>query len=103
MHFYREFVRQLSGSGLLDVNYFMLPVVTKVEPGADISYNHLRDSSFAAQESDTILMIRRLLNDQGEAGHEAELKIAFHRRTGIIGKRVKLMESGGYLWEMAKS
>lgn len=82
---------------------FLVWHLTKVEPGQDINYNHLRDSSFAAQESDTIFMIRRLLNDKGEAGHEAELKVAFHRRTGIIGRRIKLKESGGYLWEMAKS
>lgn len=78
---------------------FLIWHLTKVDPGADITYNNLRDSSFAAQESDSIFLIRRLLNDEGEAGDEAELKIAFHRRTGIMGKRIDLMKRAGYLWE----
>jgi replicative DNA helicase len=80
---------------------FLIWHLTKVEPGTDISYNNLRDSSFAAQESDTIFLIRRLFNDQGEVGDEAELKIAFHRRTGIMGRRIDLIKQAGYLWEKA--
>jgi hypothetical protein len=78
---------------------FLVWHLTKLEPNSDIGYNNLRDSSFAAQESDTIFLIRRLLDDRGEAGNEAELKIAFHRRTGVIGKRIDLKKRGGYLWE----
>ena len=81
---------------------FLIWHLTKIDPGADITYNNLRDSSFAAQESDTIFLIRRLFNDQGEAGDEAELKITFHRRTGIMGRRIDFIKQGGYLWEKTK-
>jgi len=81
---------------------FLICHIHKVDPDAELNYNSLRDSSFIAQESDSVFIIRRLLNEQGQAGREAELKLEFHRRTGAMGKKFQLIKMGGYLWEREK-
>lgn len=74
---------------------FLLCHITKVAPDAKINYNSLRDSSFIAQESDTVFMIRRL-----RGGTASELSVEFHRRTGALGEKVKLIKHGAYLEEL---
>ncbi len=60
------------------------------------SYESIRDSSFVAQESDCVIMIKRTL-DQGEMA--ARARVEFHRRTGVMEKVIYLEKSGNYLVE----
>lgn len=60
------------------------------------SYESIRDSSFVAQESDCVIMIKRT-PDEGE--NAARLRVEFHRRTGVIEKVVNLMKVDGLLRE----
>lgn len=61
-----------------------------------LSYESIRDSSFISQESDTVLMIKRL---KGEGENRARLRVEFHRRTGVIEEPVELIKHKGYLVE----
>ena len=97
------YVRRIKQFAILhNLIVFLIWHITKVGPKEEVTYNSLRDSSFAAQEPDSLFFVRRLLNNKGEAGNEAELKIEFHRRTGVMGKRISLSKQGGYLWEITK-
>jgi len=59
------------------------------------TYHDLRDSSFMAQESDSVFMIQRIKDTK-----HAKLFIEFHRRTGVVRKEVPLqMLSTGLLGE----
>ena len=61
------------------------------------TYHDLRDSSFMAQESDSVLMIHRL-----EETNQAKLWVEFHRRTGVVRREIPLqMQETGLLGEMA--
>lgn len=62
------------------------------------NYEAIRDSSFVAQESDCVIMIKRT-PDQGES--YARARVEFHRRTGVLEKRVFLQKQGNYLVERA--
>jgi replicative DNA helicase len=74
---------------------FLLAHTTK---GAEsnLNYGSIRDSSFIAQESDCVLMIQRT-PWYGE--NAAQLSIEFHRRTGVLKKRVNLIKFKGLLIE----
>jgi len=54
------------------------------------SYMDLRDSSFIAQESDSVLMIHRLPKTDPQKPDYAKVFIEFHRRTGVLRKAVTL-------------
>jgi len=76
---------------------FLVCHVFKIGPDVDeLSHFHLRDSSFIAQESDCVIMIRRLSDPMTQA----ELVVDFHRRTGVIRRKIKLEKHHGYLWEV---
>jgi predicted ATP-dependent serine protease len=62
-----------------------------------ITYENIRDSSFVAQESDSVFMIRR---DQSISDNAAQLSVEFHRRTGVLEKRIFLQKAGGLLHEI---
>jgi replicative DNA helicase len=78
-----------------DLIIFLLCHTSKA--GADsLGYQAIRDSSFVAQEADSVFMIRR----NAKAGQNAaELRVEFHRRTGVFEELVKLRKIGGYLVE----
>jgi RecA/RadA recombinase len=66
--------------------------------GAEIvSYQSIRDSSFVAQESDSVFMICRKKGSESEA----VLRVEFHRRTGVMERIIKLVKVNGYLEELA--
>jgi len=77
---------------------FLLCHTTKGKP-ENLSYEAIRDSSFVSQESDTVFMIRRT-PDQGE--NTAELRVEFHRRTGVMERIIPLVKTNGYLGERVK-
>jgi replicative DNA helicase len=64
------------------------------------SYESIRDSSFVAQESDCVIMVKRTPNE-GETC--ARARVEFHRRTGVMEKVILLQKSGNYLVERAQS
>jgi KaiC/GvpD/RAD55 family RecA-like ATPase len=77
---------------------FLLAHTTKGRP-ENLSYEAIRDSSFVSQESDTVFMIRRT-PDQGD--NTAEMRVEFHRRTGVMERLIPLVKVNGYLQEQAK-
>jgi len=76
---------------------FLLCHTTKGASDVDTSYESIRDSSFVAQESDCVMMIRRSM-DFPES-NKARLKIEFHRRTGVLQQIINLVKVSGYLEE----
>lgn len=77
---------------------FLLCHTTKGKP-ENLSYEAIRDSSFVSQESDSVFMIRRT-PEKGE--NTAELRVEFHRRTGVMERLVPLAKVDGYLREQAR-
>lgn len=63
-----------------------------------MTYEAIRDSSFVAQESDCVLMIKRDITNP--ESNEAILTVEFHRRTGVMNKKVKLKKINGLLMEI---
>jgi archaellum biogenesis ATPase FlaH len=64
----------------------------------NISYQSIRDSSFVAQESDSVLMICRTKGTE----NQADLRVEFHRRTGVLERVIRLVMVKGYLEEQGK-
>jgi replicative DNA helicase len=75
---------------------FLLAHTTKGKQEENISYESIRDSSFIRQESDCVLMIKRMPEVSENA---ARLKVEFHRRTGVLEKKIDLVKIGGILAE----
>lgn len=81
-----------------DFVIFLMAHIGKNE-SEQISYRDLRDSSFIAQESDTVIMIKRT----PKAGQNtAQVSVEFHRRTGIMEWMVDLEKQKGFLVEVSK-
>lgn len=78
-----------------DLIIFLLCHTSKAG-GDAVTYQAIRDSSFVAQESDSVFMITRTPK-LGE--NTAALKVEFHRRTGVIEHIVGLQKQDGYLVE----
>lgn len=79
---------------------FLLAHTRKGNYGKEkITYDAIRDSSFVAQESDCVIMIARNIKDPESC--EAMVSIEFHRRTGVLNKKIHLRKVGGYLVESA--
>ena len=62
--------------------------------GGELSYLSIRDSSFVAQESDTVFMVQRTGKEQGQ------VRVEFHRRTGCFNEIIPIMKHGKYFQEM---
>ena len=82
-----------------DFIIFLLCHTTKGKSEVNLSYESIRDSSFISQESDCVLMIKRM-PDLGPT--LAGLSVEFHRRTGVIERMIKLVKVDGLLREVAK-
>jgi archaellum biogenesis ATPase FlaH len=78
---------------------FLICHIHKIQEGASVRYHHIRDSSFVAQEADTVLMIQRLKPKQG-VKNRAELRVEKCRKTGVMGEALTVMKAGGYLVEV---
>jgi hypothetical protein len=68
---------------------FILCHTSKGRADKDLSFESIRDSSFVAQESDSVLMIRRTPE---EGQNRAALRMEFHRRTGVFEKGLYLIK-----------
>jgi replicative DNA helicase len=79
---------------------FLLCHTHKNKGDEEITYENIRDSSFVAQESDSVFMIRRdpKLIEDNESG--AILSVEFHRRTGVLEKKIYLQKIEGILQEI---
>lgn len=75
---------------------FLLCHTTKLAQGQELSYHCLRDSSIISQESDSVIMVKRT-PDNGE--NTARARVEFHRRTGVMQRKVGLMKINGLLRE----
>ncbi|MFH1075405.1 MAG: DnaB-like helicase C-terminal domain-containing protein [Pseudomonadota bacterium] len=94
-----SYVRRLKSFAVQNsVVIVLLCHITKTAPDQELSYNSLRDSSFIAQESDCVMLIRRAKSEM-PPHRDAILFIEFHRRTGIWKEQVKLIKVGNYLQE----
>lgn len=92
-----QVIRRLKGIAVNEgFIIFLLCHTTKGKSDGNLSYESIRDSSFISQESDSVLMIQRT-PDCGEAS--AQLRIEFHRRTGVFERIVDLVKINGYLQE----
>jgi hypothetical protein len=65
--------------------------------GKDISHELIRDSSFVAQESDTVMLIVR--RTECPSSNEAALYVPFSRRTGALNEVIPLVKTDGYMRE----
>ena len=64
------------------------------------TYESIRDSSFVAQESDCVIMVKRT---PAEGETYARARVEFHRRTGVMEKVVYLQKVGNYLVERERN
>lgn len=76
---------------------FLLCHTHKNKGDESITYENIRDSSFVAQESDSVFMIRR---DPSISENAAQLSVEFHRRTGVLEKQIFLQKVNGLLQEI---
>lgn len=98
-----SYIRRIKRFAVLrDLVVFLVCHIQKIKKDEPLTYHHIRDTSFAAQEADSVWMIQRERESDGEAGNKAMLTIELHRRTGIMGRKIPLHKTGGYLWETEK-
>lgn len=79
----------------LNITIFLLCHMAKLDPYQEPSDDNIRDSSFVAQESDAGLLIWRDVKTE----HEAWVKVCYHRRTGVLEKKIKYLKIDGLLKE----
>lgn len=84
----------------LGVAIFLLTHLTKTKIDEEIGSEHLRDSSFLAQEPDNLLFIWRLKEKNGEYQNKAILKIDKARDTGVMGKKIPLIYQNNHFKEL---
>ncbi|MFI5304315.1 MAG: DnaB-like helicase C-terminal domain-containing protein [Nitrospiria bacterium] len=76
---------------------FVLCHTTKSKPGEEApDYSAIRDSSLISQESDSVFMVARTPK-VGE--NAAQMRVEFHRRTGVLERVIKLVKVNGLLKE----
>lgn len=81
----------------LNITIFLMCHMAKLDPYQEPSDDNIRDSSFVSQESDAGIMIWRNV----QSDNEAWLKVCFHRRTGILEKKIRYLKVNGLLQEAA--
>ena len=78
-----------------DLIIFLLCHTSKAG-GDAVTYQSIRDSSFVAQESDSVFLVARTPK---EGENTAALRVEFHRRTGVLEFFIKLHKVLGFLCE----
>jgi len=73
-----------------EILIFLIAHLKKIKIDEELDNDHLRDSSLIAQEADNVLMLWRLKQKTGEMTNESILKITKARRTGTVGKKIKM-------------
>ncbi len=87
-----------------NVVVFLIAHLMKIKSDKVPSVEDLRDSSFIAQDSDSVIIIHRKEKEHEfgqptEYRDEARLTVHTHRRTGVMGKSVELKMKDGFLVE----
>jgi replicative DNA helicase len=93
-----QVIRRLKGLTIKhEIIIFLLCHTQQPKEGDEgLSYEKIRDSSFVAQESDSVIMIARTPEkDQ----NYAVARVEFHRRTGVMKEKVYLKKAGWWLTE----
>jgi len=93
-------IRRLKGIAVNNEFVIFLLCHTSKAKDENESYESIRDSSFVAQESDCVIMVKRT-PEEGDT--YARARVEFHRRTGVMEKVVFLMKEGSYLVERARN
>lgn len=84
----------------LNVVIFLISHVRGVEPGVEVTEDHLRDSSFTAAEADSTWIVSRLFDKRTkEATEMCKVSVRNHRRTGVMAQSVKLIKNGKFFLE----
>ena len=78
---------------------FIISHLRKIEKGAEPYMDDVRDTGLSTGETDTIILVWRVTDKDGEIGNNAMLK-ATTRRTGVMEKKVELIKRGEYLEEI---
>ena len=78
---------------------FLISHLRKVGKEEEPQMEDIRDTGLGAGESDTIILIWRVADENGEIGNRAMMKITT-RRTGVMEKKVELIKKGEYLEEI---
>lgn len=81
----------------LNITILLMCHTSKLDPYQEPSDDNIRDSSFVSQESDAGIMIWRDV----KTDNEAWAKVCFHRRTGVLEKKIRLVKINGLLQEAA--
>jgi replicative DNA helicase len=78
---------------------FLLCHTSKGASNGELTYESIRDSSFIAQESDTVFLLQRDMEHPDS--NQARLRVEFHRRTGTLRRMITLVKTHeGYLREV---
>ena len=93
-----QVIRRLKGMTIKhEIIIFLLCHTQQPKEGDEgLSYEKIRDSSFVAQESDSVIMIART-PEQNQS--HAVARVEFHRRTGVMKEKVLLEKVGWWLTE----
>jgi replicative DNA helicase len=75
---------------------FLLCHTTKGKSDDVPDYSAIRDSGLIAQESDTVFMVARTPKVSQDS---AQMRVEFHRRTGVLERVIPLIKINGYLKE----
>lgn len=97
-------VRQLKSLAVeLEIVIFLVCHTTKalITDEDEVGLHAIRDSSFVAQEADTVLYMIREVDSKGiVTTNEASIKICKARRTGEMSRKIKVVKDGFYLREV---
>lgn len=90
----------------LNIPVFIVCHASKIKQGESMTMDHLRDSSFVAQEADTVLLMTRRFDVDlfGKSQKSmlqglATLTVAKARRVGTMGLKIKMKKDGHNLIE----
>jgi RecA-family ATPase len=93
-------IRRLKGIAVNNEFVIFLLCHTSKAKDENESYESIRDSSFVAQESDCVIMVKRTPE---EGDNYARARVEFHRRTGVMEKVIFLQKVENYLVERAQN
>lgn len=93
-------IRRLKGIAVNNEFVIFLLCHTSKAKDDNENYESIRDSSFVAQESDCVIMVKRTPE---EGDNYARARIEFHRRTGVMEKIIFLQKQGHYLVERTRN
>ena len=78
---------------------FVISHIRKTDREQEPQGEDIRDTYLALGEPDTVILIWRVADEQGEIGNDAVVKVVATRRTGVMEKHVKFKKVEGYLVE----